>query len=140
MQDEFRAVMRETVAEGRTVFLSSHSLDEVQRVADRVGIIRDGEMVMVDRVEHLLGQALRKVEIRFAEPVDPSPFAALPGVSDLRVDDGVLRFSVARGMDAVIKLAAAHPVIDLVSEAADLDEIFLALYRDGEGSKAGGAP
>ncbi len=133
MQDEFRQVVRETVAEGRTVFLSSHSLDEVQRVADRVGIIRDGEIVALDRVEHLLGQAVRKVELRFGEPVDPAPFARLSGVTELRMDDGgrVLRFSVSGNMDEVVKLAAGHRVVDLVSEAADLDEVFLALFRGG---------
>ena len=132
MQDEFQQLLRECADEGRSVFLSSHSLDEVQHVADRVGIIRGGVLATVSTVEDLQAKALRRVTVRFGEPVAEAEFAGLPGVGEVVVDDGGsrLRFSVTGPLDAVIKAAAVHPVTDLLSEPADLDEIFLAFYRE----------
>ena len=77
MQDQFQQLLRECADDGRSVFLSSHSLDEVQHVADRVGIIRDGVLATVSSVEDLRARALRRVAIHFAEPVAPATFADL---------------------------------------------------------------
>ena len=76
MQHEFERLVREVVAEGRTVFLSSHELDEVQRLADRVGIIKAGRLVTTDTVDGLRQSAPHKVEAWFRQPVDPPLFAA----------------------------------------------------------------
>ncbi len=133
LQNEVRALLRETAADGRTVFLSSHSLDEVQHVADRVAIIRAGRLVDVDSVESLRERALRHVTITFAEPPDPSPFVGLDGVRVVSADGVVLRLSAPEpAMDAVVKAAAQHRIVDLVSQPADLEEIFLELYREGD--------
>jgi ABC-2 type transport system ATP-binding protein len=129
MQDEFVALVRETVAEGRTVFLSSHDLDEVQRAADRVGIVREGRLIAVRDVEQLRRESLRRMEITFATPVDGTEFDALPGVRDVVVDGSTVKLRVEGSPDAVVKAAARHEVVDLVSEPADLEEIFLELYR-----------
>ncbi len=133
-QGEFRRLARETAAEGRTVFLSSHSLDEVQHVADRVGIIRGGRLIDVDSVESLRERSLRHVTIRFAEPVDPDAFAGLDGVRVQDTDGGLVRLAAPEAaMDAIVKTAARRQVLDLVSEPADLEEIFLDLYREDDG-------
>jgi hypothetical protein len=81
---------------GRTVFMSSHVLGEVQQTAQRVGIVRQGRLVTVERVETLRERAVRKVEIHFATPVPAAEFAALPGVSDLRPNGAVLRDVVTK--------------------------------------------
>jgi ABC-2 type transport system ATP-binding protein len=134
LQGEFRALVRETAAEGRTVFLSSHSLDEVQHIADRIGIIRTGKLIDVDSVEALRERALRRVTIRFAEPVDGSSFAGLDGVRVQSLDGTVVRLSAPEPvMNAVVKAAARHELVDFISEPADLEEIFLELYREGSG-------
>ena len=134
LQGEFRALVRETAAEGRTVFLSSHSLDEVQHIADRIGIIRTGKLIDVDSVEALRERALRRVTIRFAEPVDGSSFAGLDGVRVQSLDGRVVRLSAPEpAMNAVVKAAARHELVDFISEPADLEEIFLELYREGSG-------
>ena len=130
LQAEVRSLLRETAREGRTVFLSSHSLDEVQHAADRVGVIRAGRLVDVDAVDSLRERALRHVTIRLAGPVDPTVFAGLDGVRVDHAEDAVVRLSATeRAMDAVVKTAARYPIVDLVSEPADLEEIFMTVTR-----------
>ncbi len=131
LQAEVRELLRETAADGRTVFLSSHSLDEVQHAADRVGIIRGGRLVDVDAVDNLRERALRHVTIVFAEPVDARRFEGLDGVRVDGIEGSVVRLSAPElAMDAIVKEAAAHRIVDLVSQPADLEEIFLELYEE----------
>ena len=131
LQSEVRALIREAAGEGRTVFLSSHSLDEVQHVADRVGIIRSGRLTDVDSVERLRERSLRHVTITFDGPVDAAPFAALAGVRVVRADGAVLHLTAPEpAMDWLVKAAAARRLVDFVSQPADLEEIFLELYRE----------
>jgi ABC-2 type transport system ATP-binding protein len=133
LQQEFVAMVREASHAGRTVFMSSHVMSEVQQTAHRVGIIREGRLVTVERVETLRERAVRKVEIHFDAPVPAAEFAALPGVSDLRVDGAVLRCRLAGRADALVKAAGRHTVVDLLSEEPDLEELFFDYYRhDGE--------
>jgi ABC-2 type transport system ATP-binding protein len=130
LQAEVRALLRETAADGRSVFISSHSLDEVQHVADRVGIIRQGRLADVDSVDSLRERSLRHVTVAFADPVDPEPFGRLDGVRVVRVDGRVLTLSCPESaIDALVKQVAAHQLVDFVSQPADLEEIFLELYR-----------
>ncbi|MGZ4438945.1 MAG: ABC transporter ATP-binding protein [Gaiellaceae bacterium] len=135
LQTELRKLLRETAADGRSVFLSSHSLDEVQHSADRVGIIRSGRLADVDAVERLRERALRHVTIVFADgPPDPGVFARIDGVRVESAERGVLRLAAPEpAMDAIVKEAAAHRIVDLVSQPADLEEIFLELYEEPDG-------
>ena len=128
MQEEFLGLVREQSESGRTVFLSSHDLDEVQRVCDRVGIIRAGRLISVERVSDLIERSYRRVRLKFADHVDPREFAALTGVESLEHDGLELSFTVAGPLDAVVKLAAQHEVIDLEVGHPSLEEIFIAMY------------
>jgi ABC-2 type transport system ATP-binding protein len=131
LQEEFRKLLRETADDGRTVFLSSHSLDEVQHSADRIGIIRAGRLVGVDRVAELRDRALRHVTIVFADGNGAGGFARIPGVRVQELDATHVTLTAPESaMDAVVKLAAQLDVVDLVSSPADLEEIFLDLYRE----------
>lgn len=130
MRDEFERLVRETVAEGRTVFLSSHELDEVQRLADRVAIIRSGRLVMCDTVASLRQATPLRVEVRFREPVDPGSFATLEGVSVTSRDGDRVVLQVAGPLAPVLQAIAERDPVDVLSRHADLDELFLELYRD----------
>jgi ABC-2 type transport system ATP-binding protein len=133
LQNEMRTLLRETAERGATVFLSSHSLDEVQHVADRVGVIRSGRLVDVDEVESLRERSLRHVTITFTEPVDVSELSSLRGVRIIEVEGAVIRLSAPEtAMDALVKVVARRAIVDLVSQPADLEEIFLELYREGD--------
>jgi ABC-2 type transport system ATP-binding protein len=131
VQQEFHQIVREATAEGRTVFLSSHVLSEVERIADRVGIIREGRLVDLLQVSELKSQALRRLELDFAEPVPAAAFERLPGVVEVAVSGGVVRCAVEGSVDALIKAAAGYELVNLVSHEPDLEEIFLAYYRRG---------
>jgi ABC-2 type transport system ATP-binding protein len=131
MQAEFDHLVRETAAEGRTVLLSSHSLDEVQRVADRVTIIKDGKLVITDSVDHLRESAPRVMHLRFAAPVEAAAFAALESVANVRGDGDTLTLDLTGPIAPVLGVALRHGVVDLSARPADLDELFLSYYADG---------
>ena len=128
MQEEFLALVREYRDNGRTVFLSSHDLDEVQRVCDRVGIIREGRLTAVERVSDLIEQSYRRVRVVFATQVDTGEFSRLDGVQSVAADGRELTFTVSGDLDAVVKQAARHEVVDLEVGHPNLEEIFVAMY------------
>ena len=130
MQEEFLALVREERERGCAVFLSSHELDEVERVCDRVGIIRDGTLIAVENVADLLAKTPRRASVEFSEAVDVGALRGLPGVSDLSVDGTKIEFRVAGDLDAVIKALAAHHVIDFELAHPTLEEVFLGYYQD----------
>ena len=128
VQQTFFRELRELVGEGRTVFLSSHILSEVEKTCDRVAIIRDGYLTKVDTVEGLRDLAHHQVELRFAGPVPTAEFEALPGVSEVVTDDHVLRLRVAGAITPVVQAAARYELLDFVSREPSLEETFLAEY------------
>jgi ABC-2 type transport system ATP-binding protein len=130
VQQEFYGMIREAKAEGRTCFLSSHILSEVEKTCDRVAIIRDGRLARVDRTEALRDLAHHQVELVFADggPVPAAEFEALPGVSDLTVEDHRLRMRVSGSIAPVVRAAAKYDLVDFVSREPSLEETFLAEY------------
>jgi ABC-2 type transport system ATP-binding protein len=130
MQEEFLALLREERERDCAVFLSSHELDEVERVCDRVGIIRDGRVIAVERVDDLLHETRRRVSVEFAQPVDIAELAAIPGVSDLAQADGRVTFRVSGEIDPVVKAIARHAVAELELAHPTLEEVFLTYYEE----------
>lgn len=133
LQQEFATMARDAAAAGRTVFMSSHVMSEVQQTADRVGIVRQGRLVTVERVEDLRERSMRTVEIRFDEAVSAEEFAAVPGLRDVTVEDTMLRCRLLGSADALVKAAARHTVVTLAVEEADLEEIFFHHYANDRG-------
>ena len=136
LQQIFLGLAREAKAGGQTVFMSTHVLSEAQQTVDRVGIIRDGRMVAVESVEALRRRAVRRVEIRFDEPVRPDAFIGLENVLDVATDGPVLRCRLAGRADALVKAAARYPVDSIVIEEPDLEELFFTYYQAQEASDA----
>jgi ABC-2 type transport system ATP-binding protein len=128
MQEAFLTFVREERRRGRTVLLSSHELDEVQRVCDRVGIIREGRLVAVEDVAEITGRAYRHVTLEFAHPVDPDEFRRLPGVIDLEPGGRRVAFKATGDLDPVIKAAARHTLTDIELVRPTLEEVFLTYY------------
>ncbi len=130
MQQEFYRLLLEAKAEGQTVFISSHILPEVERVCDRVGFIRHGQLVDVFEISELKKRALRQIEIDFAEPVSKDDFANLSGIKDISVAHNILSCTVSGSLDAVIKAAAHFTVNNIISREPNLEDIFLSYYGD----------
>jgi ABC-2 type transport system ATP-binding protein len=132
MQEEFLALVREERERGCAVLVSSHELDEVERVCDRVGIIRGGRLIAVERVAELLGKTQRRASVEFAEPIDLAELRSIPGVSDVVAADGRVSFRVSGDLDAVVKAISRHTVADLELAHPTLEEVFLTYYEEGE--------
>jgi ABC-2 type transport system ATP-binding protein len=133
IQLQFESLCEEARVDGRTVFISSHQLPEVEHLCDRVGIIREGRLLAVELIADLKARALHRLQIDFGRPVAPAPFEKLPGVKDVTVDGTTLRCTVIGSVDALLKAAARYEVLNLRSIDTSLEEIFLAYYGAGEG-------
>lgn len=131
VQREFQALLREVIAGGSTVFLSSHTLSEVQRVADRVGIIRHGRLIAVEAVASLRSKGIRTVELFFDSLVDAAVFEPLPGVGDVTVQNHHVTLSFSGQMETLLRVVTErYTLLDISTQEADLEEIFLTYYRD----------
>lgn len=130
VQQAFYELLQEVRAAGRTVFLSSHVLPEVQHVADRVGLLREGALILVETVETLRARAFARVEVTLAQPAAPTAFADVPGVQELERHNSSILFALHGEPDALVKALAGHHVIGLDSHEADLEDVFLSLYGE----------
>ncbi len=130
VQQSFHALLREVSAQGCTVFLSSHTLSEVERVTHRLAILRRGRLAVVDSLENLRRVAVQRLEIEFGEDVDPAAMRALPGVREVEANGRTLTIGFEGSADAVIKAAAAHEVRAIRTREDDLEAIFLHYYRE----------
>ena len=129
VQQSFHALLGEVSAEGRTVFLSSHTLSEVERVTDRLAILREGRLVVVDSLENLRKVAVQRLEIEFGEPIDVAEFRALPGVTEVHAEGSTVTVGFEGSADAVVKAAAKHEVRAIRPREEDLEDIFLQYYK-----------
>jgi ABC-2 type transport system ATP-binding protein len=121
-------LLREVRDAGRSVFLSSHMLSEVERVADRVGILKSGRLVAVEEVAALKERAAHRLEARFASPVGPHAFDGVPGVRRADVEGCTAHLLLSGSMAEVVRSLARFEVVDLTVREPDLEEIFLAYY------------
>jgi ABC-type multidrug transport system ATPase subunit len=137
-QQEFDGMVREARDEGRTVFLSSHVLSEVEKTCTRVAIIREGSVVRIGGVHELNDIKRYEITIVFAQPVPADTFAKLDGVAAVEtLDNGsAVRLAMQGAADAVIKAAAQYSVVSLTSYEPSLEDVFLKYYqRDGQAPK-----
>ncbi|MBI2077747.1 MAG: ABC transporter ATP-binding protein [Euryarchaeota archaeon] len=131
MQEEVHEMLREARAQGRTVFLSSHGLREVEEVCDRIGMIRDGRLLTVESVDELKRKAPRLFEFEFEDEPRIEEFRHLAGVTDAAVQGRTLRVHIRGDADALVKAAAAHRVKRVDARDVDLEEVFFRHYGGG---------
>jgi ABC-2 type transport system ATP-binding protein len=140
MQRAFYDVLDELRAAGRTIFFSSHVLSEVERVCDRVAIVRRGRLVALEVVEKLLERRKRNVEIRLAGD-DALALDGVPGVSNVaRTADGRVTCQLEGDVGPFLAAIAGHRITDLTIEPAHLEEAFLELYADADPGAEPAAP
>jgi ABC-2 type transport system ATP-binding protein len=127
-QNALFQLITEVRREGRSIFYATQSLQEVERICDRVGIMHNGQLVAVERTVRLRGRALRKVEMRFANPVPVDAFSGLTNVENVRFEDNLLSCTVRGELDALIKLASQYRVTDFICQQPALEEVFRRNY------------
>ncbi|GGZ21266.1 ABC transporter ATP-binding protein [Streptomyces poonensis] len=134
VQQTFLDMVAEAAAGGQTVFMSSHIMSEVEAVAHRVGIIRDGRLVALDTVANLRTGTVRDVEVTFETSVPATAFADLPGASRLSLDETgtTLSGQVAGSPDALIKALSRYTVTSLRATEPALEELFHSYYEGAE--------
>jgi ABC-2 type transport system ATP-binding protein len=137
-QQEFAAIVSEAREAGRTIVLSSHVLSEVEQVAGRVAILREGQLVVVDSVAALKQRALRRFQLEFTAPPDPSLFRRVAGVAEAEASGRFLRCAVAGPVGPLLQVAATDGLVNVISHEPDLEEIFLSYMKGGDGHGAAG--
>jgi ABC-2 type transport system ATP-binding protein len=137
VQQSLYELLEEVKQDGRTIFFSSHVLPEVERLCDRVAIIREGKIVSVETVAGLKEKAVRQIDIVFDKPIPAEPFAAIPGVAEAHAAGPVLHVVVKGSLDALVKAAAQYTVVNIVTYEPSLEEIFLSFYREEDAEHVG---
>jgi ABC-2 type transport system ATP-binding protein len=127
-QTELYRLIGETRSAGATVVLASQSLTEMERICDRAAVLHQGSLVAVERGLTLRARAVRKIELRFAEPISSDLFASLPNIKDLVLEDNKLRCTLQGEPDALFKIASQYRLLDVISQQPSLDEIYSRYY------------
>lgn len=125
IQHEFYGLVKEAKNGGATIFFSSHVLSEVQRMCDRVGIIREGRLISTQSMEELTATQYKRVKAATDEEIK------LPGAEDVKRRNGTVEFLYKGSADALLKSLCAHRVSNILIEDPPLEEIFMAYYKEG---------
>ncbi|MFO8052320.1 MAG: ABC transporter ATP-binding protein [Thermoplasmatota archaeon] len=138
MQQEFYNLVREEKAKGNTVFLSSHILTEVEAICDRVGIIKEGKLIVVEKMRTFKEKTGKIMQVTFENDVSSDEFRKIDGITLVeRTGKNELKITVAKNIDEVIKALAKHSVKDLDYEDMSLESLFLKYYeKDKKGKEA----
>ncbi len=129
MQQEVLALLREANSAGATIFFSSHIMSEVENLAQRVAIIRSGEIAEVAKTSSLTGQSLRRLTVRLKRPVSHLSIDHLPGVEVIEgIDNTSFTLQVTGDMEQLVKTLGDYPILDLETDHPSLEETFLAYY------------
>jgi ABC-2 type transport system ATP-binding protein len=130
LQRTFNEFLLQEQARGKTIFMSSHIMSDVEKVCQRVAVIRQGEIVTIEEVEKLRQKAGQRVTVEFGDPVSADEVARMPGVSMVTSHNSAYHFNVSGNMDALIKALSHHEVLRLQAEEAPLEEVFLKFYEE----------
>ena len=129
MQREFLALIEEARDEGCTVFLSSHILTEVEAIADRIGILREGHLIAIDTVEALRARAVRRLDLSFEKSPPLNLFEQCSGVREASATDTTIHLVIEGSTADLFTALAPYRIEDVISHEPDLETIFLSLYN-----------
>jgi ABC-2 type transport system ATP-binding protein len=130
LQRTFNEFLLQEQGRGKTVFMSSHIMSDVEKVCQRVAVIRQGEIVTIEEVEKLRQKAGQRVTVEFGDAVSADDLSRMPGVSNVSSSNHAYHFNVGGSMDALIKALSLHEVLRLQAEEAPLEEVFLKFYEN----------
>lgn len=127
-QMELYRLIAEFRAEGRSVVIASQSISEMERICDRVAVLHQGRLIAVERGAQLRARAIRKIEMRFANPVNPQIFMSLNNINQLVCDQNKVYCTVQGDPDALLKTASQFRVLDIISQQPSLEEVYQTVY------------
>ncbi|HET9999947.1 MAG TPA: ABC transporter ATP-binding protein [Ktedonobacteraceae bacterium] len=130
LQRTFNEFLLQEQTRGKTIFMSSHIMSDVEKVCQRVAVIRQGEIITIEEVEKLRQKAGQRVTVEFGDAVSADEVAQMPGVSMVTSHNHAYHFNVGGSMDALIKALSRHEVLRLQAEEAPLEEVFLKFYEN----------
>lgn len=132
LQRTFNDFLLEEQARGKTIFMSSHIMSDVEKICQRVAVIRKGELVTLEKVETLRQKAGQRIIVEFGDRVSADELSRIPGVSNVSTTNGSYHFNISGSMDPLIKALSQHNVIRLQAEEAPLEEVFLKFYEESQ--------
>jgi ABC-2 type transport system ATP-binding protein len=138
MQQEFYRILREEKKHGKTVFMSSHNLVEVESVCDRVAIIRKGRLVVVEDIQVLQEKTGKMLEVEFRDPFNIDEFK-FKGVSSIHQDNSRLILTIHENLDNIIKAVSNHQILNMNLKTYSLEQLFLKYYAEEEVDERGDA-
>jgi ABC-2 type transport system ATP-binding protein len=138
VQQEFYRILREEKRQGKTIFMSSHNLAEVESVCDRVAIIRKGQLVVVEDIQVLREKTGKVLEVEFSDPVTIDEFK-LKGVSEIHQDNGRFILTIHENLDGVIGAVSNHRILNMSLKTYSLEQLFLKYYAEEEENERGNA-
>jgi ABC-2 type transport system ATP-binding protein len=131
---EFQRILREEKKRGKTIFLSSHVLSEVETVCDRVAIIKNGRLKIVEEIQALQEKTGKVLEVEFTDPVDPKEFE-MRGVKDIRRENNRLTMIVHENLDNIVQTLSKHRVVNMSLKSYSLEQLFLKYYSREPGDR-----
>jgi len=132
MQHRFFDLLREENKKGATILFSSHILSEVQKLCDRVAIIKDGKIIRIETISSLVENAHKRFKLETVAKIDAKQFVGLKGVSDLVISGNLISFLFRGWINDITKIIAGLDLINMLVEEPDLEEIFLHYYQKDE--------
>jgi ABC-2 type transport system ATP-binding protein len=136
MQQEFYRILREEKRQGKTIFMSSHNLAEVESVCDRVAIIRQGQLVVVEDIQVLQEKTGKMLEVEFRDPFTIEEFT-FDGVSNIHQENGRLTLTIHENLDNIINAVANHQILNMNLKTYSLEQLFLKYYAKEEPAERG---
>jgi ABC-2 type transport system ATP-binding protein len=136
MQKKFFDLIRDENNRGATVLMSSHILPEVQKLCQRVAIIKEGRIIKIEEISKLRETSYKKVKIDFAGPI-PAELASMPGISSFAAESQEAGFLFAGNINRIIQLAGSREIRNILIEEPDLEEIFMHYYNQADEAATG---
>ncbi|UCE73381.1 MAG: hypothetical protein JSV56_10150, partial [Methanomassiliicoccales archaeon] len=130
MQQISYEILREENDAGKTIFMSSHVLAEVETVCDKVAIIKEGELILNEHISTLQDMTGKVLEVEFRDTVDPAEFE-IKGVGEIEMDGKKLTMTITSNIDEVINKVADHKIINMNLQTYSLENLFLRYYSNG---------
>jgi len=132
MQSEFNTIIREHRAKGKTAFISSHDLSEVQQICDRIGFIREGKLIAVQPLKELTKQAFKLVSLTLNTKPNKAEFEKIKDVTSISISNRTVQLQLRGDVNPLVKALGKHKIKDLTIQDANLEDIFMSFYEAPE--------